>query len=209
MSQETPSDFLKEALQEIAYDIIAFLPKIILALIVLIITFLIIRFVNGLFSRILKLVDLDGMLKKIGKIELPFSLNSLVILLIDVGIVLVALFGLANYFIEPQQLSIVKEAFQYSSRILGDLFIIIIIFFLFNILIGKVTIQTRMRGYIMFILIILITMMIFDLASLSPLTQQELQKGLSLGLGITIGVFAIWFFFHDYLDKLVSQKKSK
>lgn len=209
MSQETPSDFLKEALQEIAYDIIAFLPKIILALIVLIITFLIIRFVNGLFSRILKLVDLDGMLKKIGKIELPFSLNSLVILLIDVGIVLVALFGLANYFLEPQQLSIVKEAFQYSSRILGDLFIIIIIFFLFNILIGKVTIQTRMRGYIMFILIILITMMIFDLASLSPLTQQELQKGLSLGLGITIGVFAIWFFFHDYLDKLVSQKKSK
>jgi len=209
MSQETPSDFLKEALQEIAYDIIAFLPKIILALIVLIITFLTIRFVNGLFSRILKLVDLDGMLKKMGKIELPFSLNSLVILLIDVGIVLVALFGLANYFLEPQQLSIVKEAFQYSSRILGDLFIIIIIFFLFNILIGKVTIQTRMRGYIMFILIILITMMIFDLASLSPLTQQELQKGLSLGLGITIGVFAIWFFFHDYLDKLVSQKKSK
>jgi len=208
MSQETPSDFLKEALQEIAYDIIAFLPKIILALIVLIITFLTIRFVNGLFSRILKLVDLDGMLKKMGKIELPFSLNSLVILLIDVGIVLVALFGLANYFLEPQQLSIVKEAFQYSSRILGDLFIIIIIFFLFNILIGKVTIQTRMRGYIMFILIILITMMIFDLASLSPLTQQELQKGLSLGLGITIGVFAIWFFFHDYLDKLVSQKKS-
>jgi len=209
MSQETPSDFLKEALQEIAYDIIAFLPKIILALIVLIITFLIIRFVNGLFSRILKLVDLDGMLKKIGKIELPFSLNSLVILLIDVGIVLIALFGLANYFLEPQQLLIVKEAFQYSSRILGDLFIIIIIFFLFNILIGKVTVQTRMRGYIMFILLILITMMIFDLASLSPLTQQELQKGLSLGLGITIGVFAIWFFFHDYLDKLVSQKKSK
>lgn len=209
MNQETPSDFLKEALQEIVYDIIAFLPKIILALIVLIITFLIIRFVNGLFSRILKLVDLDGMLKKIGKIELPFSLNNLIILLIDVGIVLIALFGLANYFLEPQQLSIVKEAFQYSSRILSDLFIIVIIFFLFNILIGKVTIQTRMRNYVMFILLILITMMIFDLASLSPLTQQELQKGLSLGLGITIGVFAIWFFFHDYLDKLVSQKKSK
>ncbi|MCW4032639.1 MAG: hypothetical protein NWF08_04530 [Candidatus Bathyarchaeota archaeon] len=209
MSQETPFDFLKEALQEIAYDIIAFLPKIILVLIVLIITFLIIRLVNSLFSRILKLVDLDGMLKKIGKIELPFSLNNLIILLIDVGIVLIALFGLANYFLELQQLSIVKEAFQYSSRILSDLFIILIIFFLFNILIGKVTVQTRMRGYIMFILLILITMMIFDLASLSPLTQQELQKGLSLGLGITIGVFAIWFFFHDYLDKLVSQKKSK
>jgi len=209
MNQETPSDFLKEALQEIVYDIIAFLPKMILALIVLIITFLIIRFVNGLFSRILKLVDLDNMLKKIGKIELPFSLNNLIILLIDVGIVLIALFGLANYFLEPQQLSIVKEAFQYSSRILSDLFIIVIIFFLFNILIRKVTIQTRMRNYVMFILLILITMMIFDLASLSPLTQQELQKGLSLGLGITIGVFAIWFFFHDYLDKLVSQKKSK
>jgi len=209
MSQETPSDFLKEALQEIAYDIITSLPKIILVLIVIIISFLIIRFVNVLIGRILKLVDLDGMLKKIGKMDLPFSINNLMILLIDVGILLIALFGLTNFLLDPLQLSIVKEAFQYSSRILSSLFVIIIIFFLYNILIGKVTTKTRMRGYIMFIILILITMMVFDLSNLTSLTKGEVQRGLSLGLGITMGVFAIWFFFHGYLDRMVSQKKSK
>jgi hypothetical protein len=29
---------------------------------------------------------------------------------------------------------------------------------------------------------------------------------MSTGLGIAIGVFAIWFFFHEYLDRLLDNK---
>ena len=206
MIQETIYELFIKVLQQIVTDIITLLPKIFLTIVVLVIATLAIRLLNGVFGRMLKLVKLDSMFKTLVKVELPFSISNLVILLIDIGIILITIFGLANIFLEPVQMEFIMEVLGYGMRILSVIAVTILTFFLFNMLIGKVTIETRMRGYIMFILLILITMMIFDLTNLSELTQMELQKGLSLGLGIAIGVFAIWFFFHDYLDKLLGLK---
>ena len=206
MIQETLYDLFVTVLQQIVTDIITLLPKIFLTIVVLVIAALAIRLLNSFFGRMLKLVNLDGMFKTLMKIELPFSISSLIVLLIDIGIILIAIFGLANIFLEPVQMEFIREVLGYAMRILSVIVVTILTFFMFNILIGKVTVETRMRSYIMFILLILITMMIFDLTNLSDLTQRELQKGLSLGLGIAIGVFAMWFFFHDYLDKLLGIK---
>ncbi len=63
-----------------------------------------------------------------------------------------------------------------------------------------------MRGYVVFLLLILITIMAIDLTALSPSTRHALESGLSVGLGIAVGVFAVWFFFHDYLDKFFKVK---
>ncbi len=206
MIQETLYDLFVTVLQQIVTDIITLLPKIFLTIVVLVIAVLAIRLLNSFFGRMLKLVNLDGMFKTLMKIELPFSISSLIVLLIDIGIILIAIFGLANIFLEPVQMEFIREVLGYAMRILSVIVVTILTFFMFNILIGKVTVETRMRSYIMFILLILITMMIFDLTNLSDLTQRELQKGLSLGLGIAIGVFAMWFFFHDYLDKSLGIK---
>ena len=75
-----------------------------------------------------------------------------------------------------------------------------------NILVNRMVIETRMRGYIVLILLILLTVMVIDLTSLSPSIKDSLARGMSTGLGIAIGVFAIWFFFHEYLDKLLENK---
>lgn len=206
MIQEGLYDLFVTVLQQIVTDIINLLPRIFLTIVILIIAIFTVRLLNGFFGKMLKLADLDNMFKTLVKVELPFSINSLIILLIDVGIILIALFGLANILLEPVQMEFIGEILGYAMRILSVIAVTILIFFMFNMLIGKVTVETRIRGYIMFILLILITMMIFDLTNLSDLTQRELQKGLSLGLGIAIGVFAIWFFFHDYLDKLLGIK---
>lgn len=207
MLQVNLYDLFTEALQRIATDIIDLLPKIFLTLIVLVIAFLAIRLLNGFFGKILRVIDLDNLFERLVKVKLPFSLIGLIILLIDIGIILIALFGLADFFLVPQQMELVKEILGYISRIIGVIAITILTFVMFNILIEKVTLENKMRGYVMFILLILITMMVFDLANLSDSTKKELEGGLSLGLGIAVGVFAIWFFFHDYLDKLLSLKK--
>jgi hypothetical protein len=208
MVQQPIYDLLVDAMSRIVTDIVTLLPKIILTIIVLIIVFLAIRLLNVFFKRLLELVNLDGIFKTLVKTELPFSLSSLIIILIDVGILLIAVFGLSNIFFDPFQMESIRGIFEYALRILSVLAVTILWFMMFNILIERVSIESRLRGYVLFILLIIVTMMIVDLTALSISTKNVMEQGLSIGLGITVGVFAIWFFFHDYLDKLMGLDQS-
>ena len=203
MVQEPIYDLFVDAMSEIVTDIAILLPRIILTIIVLIIAFLAIRLLNIFFKRLLQLVNLDGIFKTLVKTELPFSLSNLIIILIDVGIILIAIFGLSNIFFDPSQMELIRGIFEYALRILSIIAVTILWFMMFNLLIERVSTESRLRGYILFILLIIVTMMIVDLTALSHSTKNVMEQGLSIGLGITVGVFAIWFFFHDYLDKLI------
>lgn len=200
---QDPFNLFIKALQQIVEDIVVLFPKIILAIITFIIMIIIIKLSNKFFKTILKFTDLDEIFKKFMKFQLPFSLNKLTILLIDIGIVLIALFVIAGFILSPEQIELMKEVFNYIARIASVVFVTILAFIMFNTLIERVSIESRMRGYIIFIILILITMMIIDLTAFSTVTKEALVNGLSIGLGIAIGVFAIWFFFHDYLDKFL------
>jgi hypothetical protein len=211
---ESLYDFFVEALQQIVADIIVLLPNIILAIAIIGIATVAIKLINKLVSRILRLIDLDGLLKKLAKIKLPFGLSNLVILLIDLGIALIALFGIAYLFLGSQQIELLSELFLYGARFISIIIVIIFTLIVFEAIIDRVSTETKMRGYVMFLLLVLITMMIIDLTALSESTKIAIQQGLGIGFGIAIGVFAIWFFFHDYFDKLVlkgnsSEKKSE
>ncbi len=203
MVLETPYDFFIRVLQQIVMDIISLLPMIVLAVVVLTIAILAIKLLNKVFDRILKVVELDDLFKKTIKIELPFSLSSLIIYLIDIGILLIALFGLAGLLLEPQQMGLMREALVYSARVISVVIVTIFVFVLFSAMIDRVRVETRMRGYVLFILLILITAMVIDLTALSASTKNALEQGLAIGIGIAVGVFAVWFFFHEYLDKLL------
>ena len=51
--------------------------------------------------------------------------------------------------------------------------------------------------------------MLVDVTALSEQVKNALITGLSIGVGISVGVFAVWFFFHDYLDKLILSKSER
>ncbi|KON28577.1 hypothetical protein AC481_01495 [miscellaneous Crenarchaeota group archaeon SMTZ-80] len=203
MVQEPIYDLFVDAMSEIVTDIATLLPRIILTIIILIIAFLAIRLLNIFFKRLLKLVNLDSIFKTLVKTELPFSLSNLIIILIDAGIILIAIFGLSNIFFDPSQMELIRGIFEYALRILSIIAVTILWFMMFDLLIERVRTDFRLRGYVLFILLIIVTMMIVDLTALSHSTKSVMEQGLSIGLGITVGVFAIWFFFHDYLDKLI------
>ncbi len=213
MAQEAPYDLLVRVLQQIATDIIRFLPKIILVVIVLAVTILIVRVLNSVFRKILELVDLDGLFKKLTKTKLPFSLSNLIIALIDIGIFLIAIFGIANFYLEAKYMEVMREAFGYGARIASVIAVTIFTFMMFNLFMEKMLVyhrkaktEVRMRGYVIFILLVIITTMIIDLTALSSSTKHHLVQGLSIGLGIAVGIFAVWFFFHDYIERFLSLK---
>ena len=98
------------------------------------------------------------------------------------------------------------HALEYGARIFSVIAVTIITLVMFNAIVGKVRVETRMRGYFLFILAILLTVMVIDLTALSTTAKTALEQGLSMGIGMAVGIFAIWFFFHEYLDKLLGVK---
>jgi hypothetical protein len=208
MAEETLYDLFVRALQQVATEIVAILPKILLTVVVFAIAILVIKFLNVGLRKLLSLVELDQMFKRVIKTELPFSLSGLILALVDLGIILIALFGMASLFLAPEHMGLMREVLGYAARIVSVIAITVLTFVLFNALIDRMAFEAPMRGYVVFIVLIIVTMMIIDLTNLSDSTKRGLVDGLSIGLAISIGVFAIWFFFHDYLDKLPSHKAS-
>jgi hypothetical protein len=208
MAQETLYDLFVKALQQIAAEIVAILPKILLTVVVFAIAVLVIKFLNVGLRKLLSLVKLDQMFERVIKTELPFSLSGLIIALVDLGIILIALFGTANLFLAPEHIELMRGILGYAARIVSVIAITVLTFVLFNALIDRMAFEAPMRGYVVFIVLIIATMMIIDLTNLSDSTKRALVDGLSTGLAISIGVFAIWFFFHEHLDRLLDAKTS-
>jgi hypothetical protein len=203
MAQESLYQLLLKVLQQIATDLVTILPRILIAILVFVIAILIIKLLHRSLSKILDFVKLDETFKRVLRIELPFSLNGILVALVDLGIILIAMFGVASLFLAPEHLDLVREILGYGARIVSVVVITILTFLLFNALIDRMTSETRMRGYVTFIVLIITTMMVIDLTNLSNPTKSALENGLSIGLAVSIGVFAVWFFFHEYFDRLL------
>lgn len=206
MPQETLFELFLKALEQIVRETIAIIPKLLIAVVVLVVAFLIIRLVGASFKKLLKLVELDKMFKQLLGVSLPFSLDSLIVYLANFGIFLVAIFAIANLFLKPQQMELVTGTFVYVARIVSIIAVTLIVFALFSVVVEKVRVETRLRGYVLFILLLFVTTMLVDVTALSESVKGALVQGLAIGVGISIGVFAIWFFFHDYFDKLLMGK---
>lgn len=206
MTGETLWELLMETFRQIARDLTNFMPKIFIALVVLVIAILVIRLLNISLGRILKFAELDKLVKKLTGFSLPFTLNSLIIFLADLGIALIALYSILGLFLEAPHIQMVTEGLYYGARIISIIVIAIFLFSIFGVGISKIRVETRLRGYIWFIILMLVTAMLVDVTALSAPVKNALTTGLSIGIGISVGVFAIWFFFHDYLDKMFKIK---
>jgi hypothetical protein len=206
MAGENLLELLMEIFTQIASDIIRLIPKILIALIVLVLTFLVIKVLNFSLKKLLKLAKLDTMFKQLSGYSLPFSIDNLIIFFADLGVALIFLNTVVNLFLGPQYLHLMTEGLQYSARILSIIAIAIILFAVFNTVMSKVKVETRLRSYALFIVLLLITAMLIDVTALSDPIKNALTNGLAIGVGISIGAFAIWFFFHDYLDEMFKTK---
>lgn len=201
MAEENLFDVLREILAQTATETIRLLPKIFIALIIIVLTFLVIKLLNFSFRKLLKLAKLDAMFRQLSGFSPPFSLDSLIIFLADLGVALIALYGLVNLFLGAQYLQLMNEGIYYGARVVSVVVIALVIFAIFNALIGRIKVESRLRSYAMLIVLLLITAMLIDITALSDPVKSALTLGLSIGVGIAIGVFAIWFFFHEYLDR--------
>ncbi len=200
-------DLFRETLSQIASEIVQLVPKIFLALIIIALAFVAVKAINFSLRKILKITKIDETFTKMSGFSLPFKIDSLILFIANLGVVLLAVYSIANLFLGTQYVQLMNEGVYYGARILSIAVIAIVIFAIFNLIIGKIRVETRLRSYAMLIVLLLITAMLVDITALSDPVKQALTTGLSLGVGISIGVFAFWFFFHEYFDKKLEPKE--
>ena len=166
----------------------------------------VIKVLNFSFRKLLGMARIDEFFAKVTGISIPFSITNLLIYLADLGIILIALYSIVDICAGPKYTQMMTDILYYGARIVSVIVITLIIFASFNLVVGRLRVETRLRGYMFFIVMLLVTAMLVDITALSDPVKSALIMGISIGVGISLGVFAIWFFFHEYFDKIFEKK---
>ena len=200
---------LSEFASTLALELLSLLPKLVIAVLAIIIAFLVARFVGEGIRRLLKMADIDDMIKRYSGITLPISLASVIMAIFYIGVVLALLYGLINLFLGEAYVEVANSILIYGARVISVIFLAIILFAAFSSVIERIRVESRMKGYLFFIVMLLLTAMLIDVTALSEPVKQSLYTGLAIGIGASLAVFSIWFFFHEYFDEMLKQRETR
>ena len=200
---------LEEFLQTISREISIIVPKIIIAILIVVVTYLSLKILSYVIKKLLGFADIDSLLKKYWGGELPFSFNKLIVSLVYVAVILASVYGVISVFATPEYMQAVSSTIVYGTRIISIIVVALIFFTIFTLVIERIRIESRLRGYIFFIVTLLLTSMIIDVTTLSESVKESLYIGLSIGIGASLAVFAVWFFFHEYFERYLTYEKEK
>ena len=175
-------------------------------IIVIITVFFVISLVlNKLVTKILKVVKIDELLKIMNK-NIPISISGIIQFLINIGLALIALYTII-LLVLPGQINIITSTVMYISRVASVAFIIILVFILLNVVIERIRMETKMRGFMFLITYFIVIILIIDVTTLSQEVKSALSQGISLGIGLAIGVFTAWYFFGEAFLKRARESK--
>ncbi len=197
---------ISDIFNQIASEIVNLIPKILITLVIILIAIVVIKVLNFSFRKLLGMAKIDEFFAKVTGISIPFSITNLLIYLADLGIILIALYSIVDICAGPKYTQMMTDILYYGARIASVIVITLIIFASFNLVVRRLRVETRLRGYMFFIVMLLVTAMLVDITALSDPVKSALIMGISIGVGISLGVFAIWFFFHEYFDKIFEKK---
>ncbi len=100
-------------------------------------------------------------------------------------------------------LKVVKCSLNHLEEraVLSVIFLIAIVFVAVSRISEKVAVEGKMKGFMTLMTLFIVLVLLIDVTNLTPEIKSALAWGLSMGIGISMGVFTAWFFFHDILSK--------
>jgi len=202
---------LERFMSQLASEFIVLVPKLILGVVTLVVAFLVLRLVGGAVRKLLSIANIDDLTEKYLRVKAPLSINSIILAIFYAGVILAAVYGLINIFLGETYIELANSLLLYGARVISVIFLAIILFVAFSGIIEKIRVESRMRGYLFFIIMLLLTAMLIDITALSEPVKSSLYTGLAIGIGASLTVFSVWFFFHEYFERLLerpSRRKS-
>ncbi len=195
------TEILWKALQYSLRDLVSILPLILIALLIIAVYTLIAIILTRLVRSILRLINIDELAKPL--IRYRISLTNIIVILLNLGIGLLAVYSIA-LILYPTQVEVITFVVSYIARVASVVFLIIFVFIALEMIIERIRMEAKLRGF-MFLIILFITLaLLLDITALSEEVKHALALGISIGIGLSIGVFSLWYFFHDLLEKKYS-----
>ncbi|PNV78057.1 MAG: hypothetical protein C0200_03025 [Thermoproteota archaeon] len=185
----------------ISQELIQLFPKIALSILLIMLFLLIIKGVNRLIRWLLKVSDVEGFLGRYSASFLMTPITQVFIVLSDLGLIMLLSAILLSVFL-PAGSEAYNLYVSYLGRIGSVAFLAIIFVFGISSVMSLVKLEDKVKGMIMLISLLMIFAVLIDLTNLGGEIKAGLVWGISLGVGITIGVFSIWFFFKESIDSL-------
>ncbi len=190
---------LQEAVIMALRDVEALIPKIIVSVILVCLFFVLGYIVNRALSKMFDIVKVDELFKPLTK-HINVSFSSLILAIVNVGVALTALYTVSSVAF-PEGIKYVNTALDYFGRVLSVIFLIAIVFVAVSRISEKVAVEGKMKGFMTLMTLFIVLVLLIDVTNLTPEIKSALAWGLSMGIGISMGVFTAWFFFHDILSK--------
>lgn len=201
-----PQGVLLEILGTIIAEVTAVAPRVFFALLALAALAAVGKLVHALLARALESAKVDEELAKLVGGPPPVSPSRAIVAAADLGIVTIGVLLTINILVPEEFRSTLLEGLVTVGKIVSVLAIALVVLAVFYFLVERVRVEAKLRSYLLFISFLILTMLLVDVSALSPEVKAALVSGLAQGVGLSIAVFAVWFFFGDQIGKYLEER---
>jgi len=189
------------AFEEALRELLEATPAILVSILIMAAVLVVARLANGLVRKLMRSVGLDEVLERaVGRS--PISLEALVVLMLDVGFVLLGTTIIVTLF-APAYVETYHAWVGFILRVLSAIALTVTTFFWIEALVNRIRAESKIRAFAGLVAFLLIMAFVIDVTALSESVKSSLVFGIALGMGLSIGVFALWYFMREYFDKLI------
>ncbi len=181
-------------------EVVTSIPKIALASLILLIAFVMIRFVNRLIGWLVRTGRLEDYLREVfpGGMRLP--LTTIFSLIADSLILVAASSGVIRIFV-PEGTQSYSQAIDYLTKIGSIVILAMISVVLIDALVKSMRFEKKTEMFFTMLVSLIVAILVIDLTNLSSEIKLALSAGLAIGIGLMVGVFSAWAFFGEYLEE--------
>jgi hypothetical protein len=194
-----------EELLEAMNDVIAAIPKVALASLILLISLLIIRLTNRMIRWLVKTGKLEEGIRELFPEGTRLPLARMFSLLADSLILIAASAAIIRIFV-PEQAQLHSEAMSYLTRIGSVVILTLVSIVLTDALVKSMRFEKKTERFFLMLISLIIATLIIDLANLTYEIKFALSLGFAIGIGALVGVFSAWAFFGEYLERKMSSR---
>ncbi|MEM1703449.1 MAG: hypothetical protein QXQ31_05290, partial [Zestosphaera sp.] len=155
---------------------------------------------------IVRVGNLEDLVKEVIPGGLRFSVATITIMIADMGIALLAITMIIRVLALATSNTYV-ELVTYVTRVVSVVIMLLVLMVALDILSKTVVFEKKVESLLFILLFFFGLSMIIDLTGLSPEMKSSLGWGVAIGVGLSLGIFTLWLLFSDMLEKRCSQAR--
>jgi len=201
------ADIASQALL-ILQDIAQAIPKIFLASIIILVTFLVVKLVNRAIKWLIAAGRLEDLLREVVPGGVRLSLYTIFSLLADVAVVVASSSIIVRLYV-PEGTQLYQELVGYLARAGSVVVLSVLALVMVDAVVKSIRLERKTERFFVMLTSLILVILVIDLAALTNEVKMALTAGLALGVGLLIGVFSLWAFFGDYLEDIAASLRTR